>query len=78
MTLSPRTCLSMFVLTVSTLFAAAPPGVTLIGKGSISGSAADLSGLQGNICKLGADPNVTGNCVPKNLLGGLGSNLHWL
>jgi len=41
-------------------------------------SAADLSGLQGNICKLGADPNVTGNCVPKNLLGGLGSNLHWL
>jgi hypothetical protein len=47
------------------------PGVTLIGKGLVSGSALDKSGLAGNICQQGAPAN----CVPKAIFGGFGSDL---
>jgi len=45
--------------------------VTLIGKGSIAGTALDKSGLTGNICQASAPTN----CIPKATLGGLGSAL---
>jgi hypothetical protein len=57
------------------LFAAADPGVTLIGTAFISGSASDLSGLTGSICALDIDKNVTTTCIPKATLGGFGSGL---
>ena len=62
--------LSLVILTLnaSTLWAATP-GITLIGRGFVDGSALDESGLKGIICQ--AD-NPT-NCVPKSLLGGFGS-----
>jgi hypothetical protein len=56
-----------FVLTVG----AAPPGIALIGKGTVSGSALDKSGLTGNICQAG----VPANCVPKAIFGGFGSDI---
>src|SRR5262245_27185656 len=62
-------------LAVITLFSSAfgvtppPAGITLIGKGLVSGSALDKSGLKGNICQAG---NLQ-NCVPKAILGGFGS-----
>src|SRR6266542_2155987 len=78
-----RACLA--AATASILFASAvfisaadppDPGVTLIGVGSISGSASDLSGLQGSpICALDIDRNVTGNCIDAATLGGFGSAL---
>lgn len=60
------------VLAVSFAVAAkaANPGVTLIGVGSVSGSALDLSGLDGHeICSL-ADAT---NCIDHATLGGFGS-----
>jgi Esterase-like activity of phytase len=62
--------LSLVILTLntSTLWAATP-GITLIGKGTVSGAALDKSGLRGKICQAG---NPT-NCVPKAILGGFGS-----
>lgn len=36
---------------VSSFLAAAPPGVSLVGKGSIPGDALDSSGLKGEICQ---------------------------
>jgi hypothetical protein len=48
-----------------------PQGITLVGKGAISGTALDKSGLTGNICQAGAPAN----CIPRALLGGLGSAL---
>ncbi len=69
------TRLAALALAASTLPAAAPPGITLIGKGYISGSALDASGLTGRICKAGADPALPGNCIHKAILGGLGSDL---
>src|SRR5918912_485967 len=64
--------LTLFVLTlnVSTLWAATP-GITLIGKGFIDGTAMDKSGLAGNICQAG----VPTNCVPAAIFGGFGSDL---
>lgn len=62
--------LVVFLLTPST-FRAATPGITLIGKGQVSGAALDTSGLRGIICQ---DGNP-GNCVPKAILGGFGSAL---
>ena len=47
------------------------PGITLIGKGLVSASALDKSGLTGNICQAG----VPANCVPKAIFGGFGSDL---
>jgi hypothetical protein len=67
-----RTCLIAVALAAVTLSAAPPPpSVSLIGKGAIPGTALDLSDLQGEICEAAA-PN---NCIPKSLLGGLGSAL---
>jgi len=49
-----------------------PPSViTLIGKGLVSGSSLDKSGLTGKICQLGAPAN----CVPAAIFGGFGSDL---
>ena len=47
------------------------PGITLIGKGLVSASALDKSGLTGNICQAG----VPANCVSKSVFGGFGSDL---
>lgn len=71
------TALAVLALTTSTLclpgFRPAPltPGITLIGKGVVSGAALDSSGLNGNICQAG----VPANCVPKAIFGGFGSDL---
>ena len=69
--------LAAVALTTSTLSLSAPnpraltPGITLIGKGVVSGSALDTSGLTGNICQAGAPAN----CVPKAIFGGFGSDI---
>src|SRR6185369_2883047 len=72
------TALAVLALTSSTLclpaFTPRPlpsPGITLVGKGVVSGSALDTSGLNGNICQEG----VSTNCVPKAIFGGFGSDL---
>ena len=49
------------------------PGITLIGKGVISGAALDTSGLTGNICQASA----LANCVPKAIFGGFGSDISY-
>ena len=71
------TALAVISLTTATLCFSAPtppaltPGITLIGKGVVSGSALDTSGLAGNICQESAPTN----CVPKAIFGGFGSDL---
>ena len=71
------TALAVISLTTATLCFSAPtppvvtPGITLVGKGVVSGSALDTSGLSGNICQSGAPAN----CVPKAIFGGFGSDL---
>lgn len=50
-----------------------PAGITLIGKGLVSGSALDKSGLTGNICQAGAPAN----CVPRAIFGGFGSDISY-
>jgi hypothetical protein len=71
------TALAVISLTTATLCFSAPnppaltPGITLVGKGVVSGSALDTSGLAGNICQQGAPAN----CVPKAIFGGFGSDL---
>ena len=71
------TFLSVLVLTTcafSVPITSPPPvtaGITLIGKGLVSGSAVDRSGLTGNICQQGAPAN----CVPKAIFGGFGSDI---
>ena len=72
--------LTASILIISSVFISAAdppdPGVTLIGVGEVSGSASDLSGLQGSsICALDADRNVTSNCIDAATLGGFGSAL---
>jgi Esterase-like activity of phytase len=64
--------LTIFVLALSPagLFAVTP-GITLIGKGFVDGTALDKSGLIGNICQAG----VATNCVSKAIFGGFGSDL---
>lgn len=62
----------LLTLNVSNL-RAATPGITLIGKGSVSGMALDTSGLKGIICQ---DGNPT-NCIPKSILGGFGSAMSY-
>jgi hypothetical protein len=63
--------LVVLILATSTSWAAPLPGITFIGKGSVSGSALDKSGLAGVICQAG-NP---GNCVPKAIFGGFGSDI---
>jgi len=71
------TVFAVLALTASTLCFHAPgsqaltPGITLIGKGVVSGSALDTSGLAGNICQA----SVLANCVPKAIFGGFGSDI---
>jgi hypothetical protein len=71
------TAFAILALTASTLCFHAPhsqaltPGITLIGKGAVSGSALDSSGLTGNICQAG----VPANCVPAAIFGGFGSDI---
>jgi Esterase-like activity of phytase len=73
------TTLAVLTLIVSSLWVstwpprtqAATPGIILIGKGLVSGTALDKSGLTGNICQAG----VPTNCVPKAIFGGFGSDL---
>lgn len=68
------TALAVLALTTSFIAPtsqAVTPGITLIGKGVVSGSALDSSGLGGNICQAG----VPANCVPKALFGGFGSDI---
>ena len=60
-------CLLLIAPTVRT----ATPGITLIGKGIVDGTAIDKSGLTGSICQAG----VPANCVPKAIFGGFGSDL---
>jgi hypothetical protein len=62
-----RAAVAILALAASSAWAA-PPSITLIGKGSIPGDALDKSRLTGNICQVG-----TTNCIPKATLGGLGS-----
>jgi hypothetical protein len=50
---------------------AAPPGITLVGKGLVDGTLLDKSGLTGNICQAGAPAN----CVSKAIFGGFGSDI---
>lgn len=50
---------------------AAAPGITLVGKGLVSGSGTDKSGLTGSICQA-SDPS---NCVSEAIFGGFGSDL---
>lgn len=59
------------VCLVSSSVCAATPGITLIGRGQVDGSARDKSGLPGNICKAG-DPT---DCIPIATFGGFGSDL---
>lgn len=71
------TALAVLAITTASLFypartrAALTPGITLIGKGIVSGTALDKSGLTGNICQQSA----LSNCVPKAIFGGFGSDL---
>jgi hypothetical protein len=58
-------------LAVSTVSAAPPPGIDLVGKGTIAGFASDQSGLTGVICQAGSPEN----CVSKSIFGGFGSDL---
>ena len=73
------TAFAVLALTASTLSFHAPsaraltPGITLIGKGVVSGSALDTSGLTGNICQAG----VPDNCIPKAIFGGFGSDISY-
>lgn len=71
------TAFALLALTALTLSFYTPksqavtPGITLIGKGVVSGTALDSSGLTGNICQAGAPAN----CVPKAIFGGFGSDM---
>jgi hypothetical protein len=66
-----RAALGIGLVSMATLYGAAPAGIALVGTGSIPGSALDLSGLSGLICQAGSP----GNCIPRATLGGLGSDL---
>lgn len=71
------TALAVLAITTASLVhpartrAALTPGITLIGKGVVSGNALDKSGLTGNICQQGAPAN----CVSKAIFGGFGSDI---
>jgi hypothetical protein len=63
-------CVSIFSISPNAPLAP-PPGILLVGKGEVAGTALDKSGLAGNICQAG----VADNCVPKAIFGGFGSDL---
>jgi hypothetical protein len=75
MTRTVCTVLVIFALTTCTSsipnLLPATPGITLIGKGVVSGSALDKSGLPGDICQAG----MPANCVPQAIFGGFGSDI---
>jgi hypothetical protein len=74
--LSIAVATALLTVPVARILAADPPdpGITLVGVGSVSGSASDLSGLQGsNICAIDIDKVPTANCIDKATLGGWGS-----
>lgn len=62
--------LAVVTLAISTISLSAPNpnplplGITLIGKGVVSGSALDTSGLAGNICQAGAPANCVSQGHP--------------
>lgn len=62
--------LAVFAFNASNLWAT-PPGIQLVGKGLMSGTSLDKSGLTGNICQASAPTN----CVPKSIFGGFGSDI---
>jgi len=68
----PAVATALTVLVSPVLMNAADPpdpGVTLIGVGSVPGSALDLSGLQDSqICAIDVDQNPTTNCINGALL----------
>ena len=64
--------LTVLVFNVCPVFAVTP-GVEFIGRGVVSGSAVDRSGLAGDICQA-SDPS---NCVSKAILGGFGSDVSY-
>jgi hypothetical protein len=63
--------LAVFLTLNASNLRAATPGITLIGKGQVSGAALDTSGLKGIICQEGSPTN----CISQSLLGGFGSAL---
>ena len=66
----------LMTVPVARILAADPrdPGITLVGVGSVSGSATDLSGLKGStICAIDINKVATINCIDKATLGGFGS-----
>ena len=68
-----QAAIAAFLLSLSafSLSAATDPGVTLIGMGTIPGTDADLSGLDGVICQR----DNLAVCINKNTMGGFGSGL---
>src|SRR5262245_20651016 len=57
-------------------YADADPGVQLIGRALVSGTALDKSGLNGQICKPGkTGSTVKGDCIDQATFGGWGSGL---
>jgi hypothetical protein len=68
-----RVVLAIAGLAATTLWGAADPGITFVGRGEIAGNSADKSGLSGKICQLS---NAT-NCIPNTTLGGLGSAISY-
>src|SRR5262245_61888424 len=66
-----RIVLITSLLMTSAAYAAPPAGITLIGKGLVSGSSLDKSALTGKICQAS---NLS-NCVPAAIFGGFGSDL---
>jgi hypothetical protein len=66
-----RFALIASLLMASAAYGAPPTGITLIGKGLVSGSSLDKSGLTGKICQA----SNLANCVPAAIFGGFGSDL---
>ena len=59
------------IVAVAAPWGAPPPAITLVGKGVIDGASLDKSGLTGTICPTA----IVAPCVPKAVLGGLGSDI---
>ena len=66
-----RLVVAVGILSFSAPLVSAPSGIGLVGKGTVSGSLLDKSGLRGQICQAG---NPT-NCVPQAVFGGFGSDI---
>jgi len=65
--------LAVLVISGSTFALPVLPGISLVGKGEVSDTALDKSGLTGDICQSGAPTN----CVPKAIFGGFGSDISY-